>query len=158
MNSNIKTLIFWVVLICVAVLLFAVVHNGQAPKEQALSFTQFLDQVQEGRVSEVTITGSEVHGLFQGGSTGLATFIPANYPDVYNLLRDKKVNVKIKDTSSGNWISILVNASPFIVLLAFWIFMMRQMQSGGGPCADWAPESFRYRASWWSPVADWGPE
>jgi len=130
-NSNIKTLIFWVVLICVAVLLFAVVHNSQAPKEQQLSFTQFLDRVQEGQVSEVTITGNEVHGLFQGGSTGLATFIPTNYPDVYNLLRDKKVNVKIKDTSSGNWISILVNASPFIVLLAFWIFMMRQMQSGG---------------------------
>ena len=147
MNSNIKTLIFWVVLICVAVLLFAVVHNGQAPKEQPLSFTQFLDQVQEGRVSEVTITGNEVHGLFQGGSTGLATFIPANYPDVYNLLRDKKVNVKIKDTSSGNWISILVNASPFIVLLAFWIFMMRQMQSGGNKALSFGKSRARLHST-----------
>ena len=49
MNSNIKTLIFWVVLICVAVLLFAVVRTGQGPKEQALSFTEFLDKVQEGQ-------------------------------------------------------------------------------------------------------------
>ena len=147
MNSNIKTLIFWVVLICVAVLLFAVVHNSQAPKEQQLSFTQFLDQVQEGRVSEVTITGNEVHGLFQGGTTGLATFIPTNYPDVYNLLRDKKVNVKIKDTSSGNWISILVNASPFIVLLAFWIFMMRQMQSGGNKALSFGKSRARLHST-----------
>jgi len=146
-NSNIKTLIFWVVLICVAVLLFSVVHSSQAPKEQQLSFTQFLDRVQEGQVSEVTITGNEVHGLFQGGSTGLATFIPTNYPDVYNQLRDKKVNVKIKDTSSGNWISILVNASPFIVLLAFWIFMMRQMQSGGNKALSFGKSRARLHST-----------
>jgi len=136
-----------VVLICVAVLLFAVVHSSQAPKEQQLSFTQFLDRVQEGQVSEVTITGNEVHGLFQGGSTGLATFIPTNYPDVYNQLRDKKVNVKIKDTSSGNWISILVNASPFIVLLAFWIFMMRQMQSGGNKALSFGKSRARLHST-----------
>src|ERR1017187_10303187 len=44
-NSNIKTLIFWVVLICVAVLLFAVVRTGQAIKEDNISFTKFLEKV-----------------------------------------------------------------------------------------------------------------
>ena len=48
MNSNVKTLIFWVVLICVAVLLFAVVRQGQGIKEDSISFTQFLEKVRGG--------------------------------------------------------------------------------------------------------------
>ena len=48
MNSNIKTVIFWVVLICLAVLLFAVVRTGQGPSEKQISFTEFLDKVQAG--------------------------------------------------------------------------------------------------------------
>jgi cell division protease FtsH len=146
-NSNLKTLIFWVVLICVAVLLFTVVRTGQGPKEEQITFTQFLDKVQEGQVAEVNITGNEVHGMYQNHQLGLHTFVPANYPDIYNLLRDKKVNVNIKDASSGNWISILLNASPFIVLLGFWIFMMRQMQSGGNKALSFGKSRARLHST-----------
>ncbi len=81
MNSNIKTLIFWVVLICVAVLLFAVVRSGQGHKETELSFTQFLDKVQAGEVKNIVISGNDAHGEFTNG-TGLHTIIPLNYPDM----------------------------------------------------------------------------
>jgi cell division protease FtsH len=134
-------------LICVAVLLFTVVRTGQGPKEEQITFSQFLDKVQDGQVSEVNITGNEVHGLYQNRQSGLHTFIPPNYPDIYNLLRDKKVNVTIKDTSSGNWISILLNASPFIVLLGFWIFMMRQMQSGGNKALSFGKSRARLHST-----------
>src|ERR1017187_1560460 len=130
-NSNVKTLIFWVVLICVAVLLIAVVRTGQGIKEDSISFTQFLAKVKAGEVKEVTIADRDVHGVYQNPNLGFHTQVPANYPPLYDLLNDKTVNVTMKDTSSGGWVSILLNASPFIVLLAFWIFMMRQMQSGG---------------------------
>jgi len=145
-NSNIKTLIFWVVLICVAVLLFAVVRNGQGHKETDLTFTQFLNKVQEGQVKSVTISGNDVHGDFTGGM-GLHTIVPLNYPDVYNKLNDKGVDVTIKDSSSGNWISILLNASPFIVLIAFWIFMMRQMQSGGNKALSFGKSRARLHST-----------
>ena len=147
MNSNIKTLIFWVVLICLAVLLFAVVRTGQTPKATELTFTQFLDKVQEGQVAKVEINGSEVHGVFQDQTRGLHTYIPANYPNVYDMLKDKKVDVTIKDTSSGNWVSILLNASPFIVILAFWIFMMRQMQSGGNKALSFGKSRARLHST-----------
>ena len=109
MNSNIKTLIFWVVLICLVVLLFAVVRTGQGRREQQITFTEFMGKVQEGQVKEVTINGSEVHGVYQNPSLGLHTYIPVNYPDVYKQLQDHSVNVEIKDSSSGNWVSILIN-------------------------------------------------
>jgi cell division protease FtsH len=146
-NSNIKTLIFWVVLICVAVLLFAVVRTGQGPKEDTISFTTFLDKVQEGQVKEVTITGNDVHGVYQNPNQGLHTIVPANYPDLYNQLRAKNVNTIIKDSSSSNWVAILLNASPFIVLLAFWIFMMRQMQSGGNKALSFGKSRARLHST-----------
>jgi cell division protease FtsH len=146
-NSNIKTLIFWVVLVCLAVLLFAVVRSGQGPSERQVSFTQFLNDVQQGQVKEVTITGNEVHGLYKAPNQGLRTFIPSNYPDLYNELIKNNVSVNIKDNSSGNWISILLNASPFIVLLAFWIFMMRQMQSGGNKALSFGKSRARLHST-----------
>ncbi len=147
MNSNIKTLIFWVVLICVAVLLFAVVRTGQGPKEQTISFSDFMQKVQADEVKEVTITGNEVHGLYKNPNLGLQTIVPSNYPKVYDLLEAKGVKVTVKDASSGNWISLLVNASPFIVLLAFWIFMMRQMQSGGNKALSFGKSRARLHST-----------
>ncbi len=148
MNSNIKTLIFWVVLICVAVLLFALVRTGQGPKEENLSFTAFLTKVQNDQVQSVTITGNEVHGVYKNNpNQGLHTYIPSNYPDVYKLLVDKGVETNIKDNSSGNWISMLINISPFIVLLAFWIFMMRQMQSGGNKALSFGKSRARLHST-----------
>jgi len=146
-NSNIKTAVFWVVLICVAVLLFAVVRTGQGRKEQQLTFTEFMDKVQQGQVKDVTISGNEVHGSYQNPNQGFHTLIPTNYPDVYKTLQDKGVNVDIKDASSGNWISILLNASPFIVLIAFWIFMMRQMQSGGNKALSFGKSRARLHST-----------
>ena len=97
MNSNIKTLIFWVVLICVAVLLFAVVRTGQGPKEQTITFTEFMEKVQNDEVSKVTISGNEVHGLYKNPNLGLQTYIPTNYPSLYDKLDAKKVNVTMKN-------------------------------------------------------------
>ena len=146
MNSNIKTLVFWLVLICVVVMLILVVKTGQGPKEEQLSFTQFLDRVAKKQVQSVTITGNEVHGLITQNQ-GLHTFIPANYPDVYNLLKANDVDMTIKDNSSGTWISMLVNFSPFIVLFAFWIFMMRQMQSGGNKALSFGKSRARLHST-----------
>ncbi len=148
MNSNVKTAIFWVVLICVAVLLFAVVRTGQGRKEQQLTFSEFQDKVQEGQVKDVTITGNDVHGVYSNqNNLGFHTIIPTNYPDLYKQLREKNVNVDIKDTSSGSWITILLNASPFIVLIAFWIFMMRQMQSGGNKALSFGKSRARLHST-----------
>ncbi len=132
MNSTIKTAIFWFVMICTAVLLWAVVKSGSPTKEKALTFTQFIDEAQSGNVSEVTISnGNQVTGKLRNSPMTLRTVIPSNYPDIYKLLQDKKVNIDVKQADSNSWFSLLVNASPFILLIGFWIFMMRQMQTGG---------------------------
>jgi cell division protease FtsH len=148
MNSNVKTAVFWVVLICVAVLLWAVVRNGQNKKEENLSLTAFFTEVENGRVRQVEISGNEVKGTYADDTTKtLRTTIPLNYPDLYKTLREKKVNVNIKEASSSQWVSLLVNAIPFVLLLAFWIFMMRQMQSGGNKALSFGKSRARLHSS-----------
>jgi cell division protease FtsH len=146
-NSNIKTAIFWVVLICVAVLLWAVVRSGSRSPEKLLSFTEFVREVDAGKVKAVTISGNEVQGQYRDENSGLRTTVPLNYPDVYKQLQDKGVDIKIKEANSGNWVSLLVNASPIIMLLAFWIFMMRQMQSGGNKALSFGKSRARLHST-----------
>jgi len=147
-SSNIKQILFWVVIFLVVVMLFVVVRTTQGPKEQALTFTEFVGKVEAGSVDKVTITGNEVHGTYKSNSgAGLHTFIPVNYPDIIKQMQEHGVNVDIKDTSSSSWVSILVNASPFIVVIAFWIFMMRQMQSGGNKALSFGKSRARLHST-----------
>ena len=65
MNSNVKTVIFWAVLICVAVLLWAVVKNGHTKPDKALNFSEFLTEVEAGNIKSVSINGSTRQGRFR---------------------------------------------------------------------------------------------
>ena len=149
MNSNIKTIIFWVFLICIAVLLWQVIRSGKTKPEKAINFTEFVNYVQAGKVKNVSMTGNDIHGEFTDvGQGGFHTLVPANYPDVTRMLLEKNVVIDVKDASSGNqWISLIVNASPFILLLAFWIFMMRQMQSGGNKALSFGKSRARLHST-----------
>jgi len=147
-SSNIKQVLFWAVIFLVVVMLFVVVRTTQGPKEQQLTFTEFVAKVEAGSVDKVTITGNEVHGTYKSNpNAGLHTFIPLNYPDIIKQMQDHGVNVDIKDTSSSGWVSILVQASPFIVVIAFWVFMMRQMQSGGNKALSFGKSRARLHST-----------
>ncbi len=146
MNSNVKQAVLWIVLLCVAALIWIVVRTGRGPNEQQLTFSQFMTQVEQGKVKKVSIGGHDVKGDYQDGQR-LVTKVPLNYPDLYKVLRDKSVDVDIREASSGNLVSILINAIPFVLLLAFWIFMMRQMQSGGNKALSFGKSRARLHTS-----------
>jgi len=131
-NSTVKTVIFWLVIVLSAFLLWQVVRTGSnGPKERAINFSQFLEYVDQGNVKDVTITAQEVRGKFKD-DTGFNTTAPANYPDMIKNLRDKGVNINIRDVTNGSWpLQLLGTWAPLILLAALWFFMIRQMQTGG---------------------------
>ncbi|MGH9480626.1 MAG: ATP-dependent zinc metalloprotease FtsH [Terriglobales bacterium] len=133
MNSTVKSVVLWVVLIAVAVVLWQMVKlGGTASKEQEVSFSQFMSEAQGGNVSSVTITGNDVHGqVHTPKDQAFHTVIPANYPDLYKILQDKGVSVNIKEPSNTTWVNVLINVVPILLIFALFIFMMRQMQTGG---------------------------
>jgi cell division protease FtsH len=147
-NSNIKTLLFWVILVCLALLLFVVVRQGQGRRETAIDFTDFMNKVSEGQVKRVTISVSgDVHGDYRSSDSGFSTQVPVGYEKLYDQLMEKGVVVKMDNSTSGGWINMLVNISPFIVLAAFWIFMMRQMQSGGNKALSFGKSRARLHST-----------
>jgi cell division protease FtsH len=132
-NSTVKTVVFWLVIVLSAFLLWQVMKAGSAgQKDKEVNFSQFLADIDQGNVKEVTITGMEVRGKYRNDNSPFHTTAPVNYPDIYKMLRDKGVTMNIRDMSSGSWpLQLLGTWAPLILLAALWFFMIRQMQTGG---------------------------
>jgi len=130
MSSKTKGFVFYAVLIGVAALLWLVVRNGPNPAKA--SYSQFLQQVQSGQVNKATIVAAhtgvnQVDYSLKDGSQA-HTVVPSDYRDVLETLQRKMVDIEIRDASSQG-LRVVANATPFLVLLGFWFFMMRRMSN-----------------------------
>src|ERR1051325_3332620 len=125
-----KTILFWVLILATAVLLYQVVQHTSSGREQVYPFSKFLEEIDRGTVKEVTIADSDVRGHLANGET-FKTVMPMDYPELINMLRDKHVQIVGEKPSQSPWLAALVSWAPFLFLIGFWIFFMRQMQSGG---------------------------
>src|SRR5207248_19138 len=67
----------------------------------------------------------------------------ANYPEMIKNLRDKGVNIKVKDKSVNGWPTYLLNLSPLILFAALWFVMNRQMQTGGNKALSFSKSRAR---------------
>ena len=136
-NSTAKTIVFWMIIILLGVFLWKMVSNtGQAGKEDELSYSQFMDQVDNGNVKDLTLYLSansyEVRGQYlKQEKMFRVTIFKESAPDLVKMLRDKRVTLNVKEVTRGDWLTFLLNAAPLFLLVGFWIFMMRQMQAGG---------------------------
>ena len=131
MNSTVKTIIFWVVILISAVALWQVVKTANSgQKIQEINFSRFMSEVDQGTVKDVTITGQEVKGRLADGSMFHLT-APANYPDMIKKLQDKNVSITVQDVSNSSWGWLINLFAPLALLAALWYFMIRQMQTGG---------------------------
>ncbi|MBZ5668120.1 MAG: ATP-dependent zinc metalloprotease FtsH [Acidobacteriia bacterium] len=147
MNSAVKNIIFWIVMAVTALLIWAVVKSSTGERVRDLTLTEFTTEVNKDNIRDVTIVGTDVTGTFKKDSSHFKTTIPANYPDIYKTLQDKNVNVIIKDNSGSSWMTWLANGLPMILILGLWIFMMRQMQSGGNKALSFGKSRARLLSS-----------
>ena len=131
MNSTVKQLLIWMLTLgCLLVGWRFVVTNMNSGHNTAKSITDTLNDVDAGKVSAVTVNGAEMTGTYKDGKDQtFSTTIPGNYPDLYKDLRDHGVNVTIKDPQGNLYWSALLSFAPILVLVALFMFMMRQMQS-----------------------------
>ena len=131
MNSTVKTIIFWVVILISAVALWQVVKTANSgQKVQEINFSRFMSEVDQGTVKDVTLTGMEVKGKLADGSQ-FHTTVPANYPDMIKELQQKNVSITVQDVGNSSWGWLINLFAPLALLAALWYFMIRQMQTGG---------------------------
>src|SRR5258705_314490 len=111
--------------------------NGQTAREEDPSYSEFMAKVDAGDVKEVTLYLSPNSYELQGEYVRTAnhkfhvTIFKEAAPDLTKVLKDKAVQIKVKEVRSGDWVLILLNAAPLILLVGFCLFLMRQMQAGG---------------------------
>ena len=131
MNSTVKTVVFWLVLALAGVLLWQVVKGANSgAKEREINYSEFMSQVDQNNVSEVTVVGNDVRGKFKNDKSAFHVVVPPNYSEMYKPMRDHGVNITVKDANGGSY-TWLINLLPFVLLGALWFIMIRQMQTGG---------------------------
>jgi len=135
LNSTLKSLLFWMVLIVVGVLIWQFSTQFQRA-ENPMSFSVFLQHVEKKDVQAVTITGNEITGVLNtavggDGSSKFRTYAPTQYEGLANKLQDYGVQITAKPETTSPWATLLYSWAPILLMIGFWLFIMRQMQSGG---------------------------
>ena len=131
MNQFYKNLALWLVIGIVLIALFNI-FNQPLTSQSEVVFSDFMDQVEQGQVTEVMISGDNISGKYMDGNS-FQTTAPPKDPDLIKSLREKSVRIVVVPPEQTSWyMSILISWFPMIILLGIWIFFMRQMQGGGG--------------------------
>jgi cell division protease FtsH len=137
-SSTAKTILFWLAIVLLGVMLWQLVSkNGQAAREATPSYSEFMAKIAQSQVKEVTIylapNAYEIQGEYtvpqdQKFRTTIAKELT---PVVSKALDEKNVKVTTKEVHNNDWLILLVNAAPLLLLAGFVFFLMRQMQAGG---------------------------
>jgi cell division protease FtsH len=130
LNPFYKNLALWLVITLMMIMLYNL-FSQQNQQETSISYSEFLSLVNEERIVEVVIQGQELY-VTDTARNRFKIFAPQD-PELINTLRAKGITINAKPPSESPWyMSVLISWFPMILLIAVWIFFMRQMQSGGG--------------------------
>jgi cell division protease FtsH len=143
MNSTVKTILTWVLILVAAIGLYQFVERGYTGGETILTVTQFLNKVEAGEVRDATINGSNVTGHLKGATALFRSTIPQDYSTVYDKLTAAKVDLKIIPPDSNTWLNSLMVTSGLVLWLAISVvilvvlvdlsrFLKRQLAHHGG--------------------------
>jgi|TARA_B100000959_G_scaffold107042_1_gene112879 cell division protease FtsH len=142
LNQFYKNLALWLVIGMILIALFNIFNQPQNTKFEVI-FSEFMNQVETGQVTEVTIQGDNISGKYADGRS-FQTMAPPKDPDLVRTLREKGVRIVVVPPEQTSWyMNILISWFPMILLLGIWIFFMRQMQSGGGKALSFGKSKAR---------------
>jgi cell division protease FtsH len=130
LNPLQKNIALWLIISLIFVLLYNLFNQPKNSQESVI-FSDFIAAAEKGQVVEVNIQGENISGKFLNGKS-FKTYAPKD-ASLIPLLKEKGVRIAAKPVEDSPWyMTVLISWLPTILLIAIWIFFMRQMQSGGG--------------------------
>jgi cell division protease FtsH len=135
------------VIICMVIFLIASLRQQSQSPERNLSLTEFVQDVQSGKVKSVVISGTDVKGEYKDEKATLKTVIPENYPDIFKTLEEKGVLVTIDNRDNNFIFALIVNMLPILLIILVFLFVMRQMQSGGNKALSFGKSKARLHSA-----------
>jgi len=129
--NNFKSVAIWLVVALVLMTVFNQFNTHQQSSSQAqLDYSQFLEQVKQGQIAKVTIEGRTLKATTTDGKR-VTSYAPSDLWMVSDLLKNG-VKIEAKPEEEQSFLmSIFVSWFPMLLLIAVWVFFMRQMQGGG---------------------------
>ena len=131
MNQTVKNLIFWFFL---AIMIFSL-YNAISPENQKkseISYSEFLTKLEKGNIKSVKIAGSKITGNYLDSMETFTTIKPDDNKLIGKLTK-KGVEIDVKEDKDEPWYYlVLINLLPLVIIIALWIFFMRQVSMGAG--------------------------
>ncbi|HEY1076224.1 MAG TPA: ATP-dependent zinc metalloprotease FtsH [Fontimonas sp.] len=132
LNDLAKNLLLWVVILVVLMSVFQS-FSSRSRGQPELAYSDFISQVEQGNVAEVAITGQAIRGELKGGSRFVTISPETDNRSMVGTLLEHDVKFSGELPKETPWIlQLLFNAFPILLLIAVWVYFMRQMQGGGG--------------------------
>ncbi|OIO68810.1 MAG: cell division protein FtsH [Zetaproteobacteria bacterium CG_4_9_14_3_um_filter_49_83] len=129
-----KNVLLWVVIGLTMMSVFNMFNSAPMGRAEGMTYSSFMDKVNQGMIDKATISEHEIRGQFTDMAGDLKTFaveIP-NDPNLVQRLLDNKVEVDVKPPAEVPFLlNVLISWFPMLLLIAVWVFFMRQMQGGG---------------------------
>jgi cell division protease FtsH len=142
LNQFYKNLALWLVVGMILISLFNIFNKPLVDQSEVI-FSEFMDEVESGKITEVTIQGDRISGKYVTGNS-FQTMTPPKDQDLVRILREKGVRIVVMPPEQTSWyMNILISWFPMILLLGIWIFFMRQMQGGGGKALSFGKSKAR---------------
>ncbi len=142
MNPFYKNLAIWLSIVLVMILLFNLFNQPQSGRRQKILFSEFTRAIDRGEVQEAAIQGNNIYGKFTNGSEFKTYSI--NDSDLVREMIAKGVTVEVRpDEQSSWWMQVFISWFPMLLLIAVWIFFMRQVQGGGGKALSFGKSKAR---------------
>jgi cell division protease FtsH len=148
LSTNLKNVLVWLAVVVSLVLLWQLFHNIRDVNIEEKDFTSFHQEMTAKKIKSVRIMGEDLEGEDTGGRK-FKTVIPAEASwDLVKDLQQNGVSVKIEKSSNSSLMYVFLSSwLPFILLIGFWIFLMRQMQSGGNKALSFGKSRARLLSS-----------
>ena len=130
-NNLMRTFLIWIAIMFGAIMLFDILGGAQR-SSQNIAFSEFLNKVDAGQVTEITIQGESIRGKTNDGKQ-FFTLSP-NYPNLVDRVSSQGVKIEVQPIETGvsTFFGVLLSWFPLLLLIGVWIYFMRQMQGGAG--------------------------
>ena len=134
MNRFFRSALFPLIIIVVLVYLASQTLLPGRSEQQKITYSQLIGKVKAGAVNDVVFNPPRQQisaNLVEGGKVKVNYPTPQSATQFQNLLEREGIEFDSKGTGSSAWWALLINVLPFVILIAFWIFLMNQVQGGG---------------------------
>jgi cell division protease FtsH len=148
LSGNLKNILVWLAVVVSLVLLWQLFANMREGNIEDRDFSVFYQDMQAKKIKSVTITGEDLEGQDNSGKK-FKTIVPGDQQlDLSKELLQNGAIVKMEKTTNSSLMYVFLSSwLPFILLIGFWIFLMRQMQSGGNKALSFGKSRARLLSS-----------